>query len=247
MKVPSSGVLEQLMKNLPSGSGRAAQGTAAGPEAFSELLESAVRKETGTGAVRADRERLAALLELVRIRMSQSVMNAFSDSDEDSSMAGFSFIPAIPEVHDPHQGESKVGHLHGTGGNRLADTDLDAIVQRASDTYGVDRDLIVSVIRAESGFDSGATSPKGAMGLMQLMPETARDLGVSDAYDPEQNVMGGTRHLRWLLERYDGDVRKALAAYNWGTGNLERSTGRLPEETRNYIARIMEDYGRDRG
>ncbi len=70
---------------------------------------------------------------------------------------------------------------------------------------------------------------------------------MTDAYDPEQNVMAGTRYLKGLLERYDGDVEKALAAYNWGAGNLERSTGRLPEETRNYIARIMEDYGRARG
>jgi soluble lytic murein transglycosylase-like protein len=86
------------------------------------------------------------------------------------------------------------------------------------------------------------------MGLMQLMPDTAKGLGVTNAYDPEQNVMAGTRFLKSLLDRYNGDVRMALAAYNWGMGNLERSTtGNLPEETRNYIARIMKSYGKAEG
>jgi soluble lytic murein transglycosylase-like protein len=120
---------------------------------------------------------------------------------------------------------------------------MDGIIDKASATCGVDKGLISSVIQAESDFDTNATSPKGAMGLMQLMPDTARGLGVSNAYDPEQNVMAGTRYLKSLLDRYHGDVKLALAAYNWGMGNLERSTGNLPEETRNYIARIMKNYG----
>ena len=73
---------------------------------------------------------------------------------------------------------------------------------------------------------------------MQLMPETAKDLGVKNAYDAEQNVMGGTSYLKSLLERYDGKVDLALAAYNWGMGNLERSPDHLPSETINYVARI---------
>ncbi|HON95910.1 MAG TPA: lytic transglycosylase domain-containing protein [Deltaproteobacteria bacterium] len=247
MKVSSPDILERLLRDLPSGNGQAAKGPAAGPDAFSELLKTVARRETGTNAVRADREKLAALLELVRIRMNRSVMDAFSDSDEDSTMADFSFMPARTDVAIPRQDESKVGRSHQADDIPVARGDLDGIINRASSTYGVDRNLIVSVIKAESGFDAGATSPKGAMGLMQLMPGTARDLGVTDAYDPEQNVMGGTRYLKGLLERYDGDVKKALAAYNWGAGNLERSTGYLPEETRNYIARIMEDYDRARG
>lgn len=247
MKVSTAGVLEQLIKDLPSGGRQASQEVAPGSDPFPALLEAAVKREAGQGAAPADREKLAALLELVRIRMSQSVMNVFIDSDEDTSPGGFAFLPAMPGTPVPRQGESKVGRPEGSAGSRVADGRLDAIISKASKVYGVDRDLICSVIKAESGFDPGATSPKGAMGLMQLMPETARGLGVTDAYDPEQNVMGGTRHLRWLLDRYDGDVEKALAAYNWGTGNLERSTGKLPEETRNYIARIIQDYGRARG
>ncbi|HXK46483.1 MAG TPA: transglycosylase SLT domain-containing protein [Deltaproteobacteria bacterium] len=240
MKVSSPDVLEQLIRNLPPGSGKGTGGSVSDPDDFSALLESMVGRPSDTASATMDREKLAAFLELVRIRMSQSVMNAFSDDGGQSSPSGFALAPDI--LASPRE-ESKVGRSQGVNDIPVAPGDLDGIIDRASTTYGVDRDLIVSVIRAESGFDPKATSPKGAMGLMQLMPGTAHDLGVTDAYDPEQNVMGGTRHLRGLLERYDGDVRTALAAYNWGAGNLERSTGGLPEETRNYIARIMKDYG----
>ncbi len=116
---------------------------------------------------------------------------------------------------------------------------LDGIVARAAERYNLAPELVRAVIRAESSFNPVAVSPAGAQGLMQLMPGTARDMGVSDPFDPEQNVFGGTRYLRMMLDRYDGDLDKALAAYNWGPGNLDRSDGTfLPTETRNYIARI---------
>ena len=120
------------------------------------------------------------------------------------------------------------------------------IIQQASQTYGVDPALIRAVIRAESNFKTESTSPKGAMGLMQIMPGTAKDLGIRDAYDPQQNIMGGTRYLKSLLDRYGGDVPTALAAYNWGMGNVERRPEKLPRETRVYVSRIQQylDEGR---
>lgn len=123
--------------------------------------------------------------------------------------------------------------------------DLNEVVNAASGTYRLDPDLVSSVIRAESGFNVRAVSPKGAQGLMQLMPQTASQLGVQNPFDPEANVEGGTRYLRELLERYNFDLVKALAAYNAGPQRVEQYGGVPPYyETKAYIARIVRDFNR---
>jgi soluble lytic murein transglycosylase-like protein len=122
---------------------------------------------------------------------------------------------------------------------------LNEVISAASGRYKLDPDLVNSVIRAESGFNTRAVSHKGARGLMQLMPETAATLGVNDGFDPQQNVDGGTRYLRELLERYNFDLLKALAAYNAGPARVEQFRGVPPyQETQAYVRRIVKDFNR---
>ncbi len=122
---------------------------------------------------------------------------------------------------------------------------LDEVVDSASRRYWLDPDLVKSVIKAESGFKVRAVSPKGAQGLMQLMPGTASQLGVPNAFDPEANVEGGTKYLRELLERYNFDLVKALAAYNAGPLRVEQFGGVPPYyETRAYVARVVRDFNK---
>jgi hypothetical protein len=135
---------------------------------------------------------------------------------------------------DPRNGAPSTGPL-----------DLNDVVSTASERYRLDPDLVNSVIKAESGFNVRAVSPKGAQGLMQLMPGTASQLGVPNAFDAQANVEGGTRYLRELLERYNFDLVKALAAYNAGPQRVERFGGVPPYyETRAYVARIVKDFNK---
>lgn len=117
------------------------------------------------------------------------------------------------------------------------------LISKVSQKYGVDEKLVQAVVRQESGFNFKARSHCGAMGLMQLMPATAKGLGVKDAYDPVQNVEGGVKHLKGLLARYNGNVVLALAAYNAGGGNVDKYGGVPPfKETQNYVKSILANY-----
>ncbi len=126
---------------------------------------------------------------------------------------------------------------------------IDEAVEKASQKYGVDRDLIMAVIKQESDFDSKSVSGAGAMGLMQLMPDTARELGVSDPYNIGENVEGGTKYLKSLLSMYANNKQLALAAYNAGPGTLQNrgvtdvsGVSKLPYETRDYVNKVMKYY-----
>ncbi len=151
-------------------------------------------------------------------------------------------------VNRPYQGVSPGNPWRGTGAAEDVSvskesgsaTRFERLIGEASRTFGVEKDLIRAVIKAESGFDPKAKSKSGAVGLMQLLPSTGRDLGVKDLYDPRENIFGGTRYLAMLLDRYKGNLELTLAAYNWGPGNLEKDPSRLPRETREYIQRVLE-------
>lgn len=122
-------------------------------------------------------------------------------------------------------------------------TDIDALIEQYSAKNGLDSAFVKAVIKQESGFQPKVTSSCGAMGLMQLMPATANSLGVKDAYDPEQNIAGGTKYLKGLLDRFGGDKSLALAAYNAGPNAVAKYNGIPPyKETQNYVKNIMSMY-----
>ena len=118
---------------------------------------------------------------------------------------------------------------------------INAFIQTAATEHGVDPLLIKAIIKAESNFDPSAVSPKGAQGLMQLMPATARDLQVADPFDPQANITGGTKYLRSLLDNYGWNLELSIAAYNAGPGKVK---GRMPNivETKTYVSKVLEDY-----
>ena len=120
---------------------------------------------------------------------------------------------------------------------------FDQLIRQAAQHHGVSEGLVKAIMHTESGFNINARSPVGAQGLMQLMPATARRFNVSNAYDPQQNIFGGVKYLSWLLKRFNGDTRLAIAAYNAGEGNVDKY-GDVPpfRETRDYVKRVTSRY-----
>lgn len=167
--------------------------------------------------------------EITRLYLSSGASSSYVDVAT-SEITGFE--PAAPEPHL-------------TGSQEPASWDLNGIINSASTRSQIDADFIASVIHAESANNPRAVSPKGAQGLMQLMPQTATDLGVKNSFDPAENVDGGVRYLRELLLKYHGDAAKALAAYNAGPRRVQQYHGVPPyRETHAYVARIINDYNR---
>jgi soluble lytic murein transglycosylase-like protein len=120
-------------------------------------------------------------------------------------------------------------------------------VRELAPRYGLDSNLVLAIIATESNFNPGARSAKNARGLMQLIPQTAARFGVRDVYNPVQNLHGGMAYLRWLLDRFDGDLGLALAGYNAGEGAVDEYTGIPPyPETRNYVRKVISRYGRSK-
>lgn len=121
------------------------------------------------------------------------------------------------------------------GASKFSDT-----ISKAASTYNVPEKLIAAIMKQESNFNPNAVSTAGASGLMQLMPSTARFLGINDPFNPEQNIMGGTKYLRQMLNQFDNNIEIALAAYNAGPGNVKKYNGIPPfEETTNYVKKVM--------
>lgn len=127
--------------------------------------------------------------------------------------------------------------------SRLSESPYDVYIYKAAEMHGIDHRLIRAVIKAESNYDPRAVSPKGAMGLMQLMPQTAREMGVTNPFDPMENIFGGTRYLKEMLRRFDNKLLLALAAYNAGPQTVE-AYGDIPPipETNQYLRTVLRNY-----
>ncbi|MDR1086318.1 MAG: lytic transglycosylase domain-containing protein [Deltaproteobacteria bacterium] len=126
-----------------------------------------------------------------------------------------------------------------------SDDKINSMINKVGEALGIDPSLIRAVVKTESNFNQKAVSRAGAKGLMQLMPKTAQEMGVSDPFNPFENIWGGARYLKKMLDRHGGNLNKALAAYNWGPGNLDRhGSSRMPTETRRYIEVVNRNYSR---
>ena len=142
--------------------------------------------------------------------------------------------------------DTKVEHKKNP--TKVSRSEIDDLIAKYSDKTGLDEDFVKAVINQESGFNPNATSKCGAMGLMQLMPSTAQGLGVTNAYDAEQNIEGGTKYLKGLMDRFNNDKSLALAAYNAGPNAVKKYGGIPPyAETQNYVKSVLSRYDKMKG
>ncbi len=249
---PAEAALPIKFSSLPK---KAGPGPSSSAMTFAETIGEAARKRT----IEDPRDNVAAATAAAEILRLQMMRNALSIGSEAP------FSPSTPD-NDPVKmilanimgARQKLDNTEATDQIPQAlpspqeisppPSTLQGIISKASQHYGVDEALIKAVVKAESNFNPNAVSHAGAQGLMQLMPATARGLGVTDSFDPGQNVMAGTRFLKDMLKRYQGNLDSALAAYNWGPGNVDRKgTGALPRETREYLAKVKTLYGQYTG
>ncbi|HEY3037109.1 MAG TPA: lytic transglycosylase domain-containing protein [Pyrinomonadaceae bacterium] len=188
----------------------------------------------------APRSRSANRLQNLHLRSARFASFAIISLFFVFNFTGLIFSPAFAPVVAAQQVETIPGDVPLSG-----DCDLDWIIFRAGERAGVDPRFIHAVIKQESRYNPKAVSHVGAQGLMQMMPDTAKRFGLKDPFDATENVEAGTKYLKWLLKRFDGDVSLALAGYNAGEGSVDKYKGMPPfNETQNYVKKIVSNYGK---
>lgn len=166
----------------------------------------------------------------------------YADAADDTTFMNAQGVVVTPPV----DATASVAAATSTN-STTAPADLEPIFEQAAQQYGISKDLLKAVAKAESNFNPSVVSSAGAIGVMQLMPDTAKSLGVTNPYDATENIMGGARYLSQLLSQYNGDTALALAAYNAGSGNVAKYGGIPPfKETQNYVNKVLADAGIER-
>ena len=185
-------------------------------------------------------------LTLRRINTIESQFQEMVNFGNDINQTDSDFQRILDSAYEKEYGKKpEVSQRIPSSGNNLSHGDIDKLIDKYSEQNNLDPDFVKAVVKQESGFNPNAKSHCGAMGLMQLMPATAQGLGVTNAYDAEQNIYGGTKYLKGLMDRFDNNKELALAAYNAGPNAVKKYNGIPPyRETQNYVKNVMASYGR---
>jgi soluble lytic murein transglycosylase-like protein len=253
-------VRDYLEPRFAAAAGARVAGTARkGMASFQQLLKSETPKQAEgaqAGMNVSDylknpvlRTQVARLPRVRAVASSAAVGPRSTDTKEEAKTAAAAAQPAKADRADKSgagRSASRMSRstLQGFRAENAAGHPVETSVQKAAAKYNLPPELIRGVIRAESNFQADAVSSAGARGLMQLMPETAKELGVTNPFDIQQNIDGGARYLRQMLDRFNGDLKRALAAYNAGPGAVEQFNGDVPfTETRQYVQRVLRFSG----
>lgn len=211
-------------------------------QSFETLLGAAITGDLSVQAVPREENELARMANL-------QLLQGLFDPNQKTSVDSLSLLlrmathrfeasSGASQKLDLYASVSQPSLLTSTKNSR---EQIEKLIDGVAQQVGLAPELIRSVVRTESNFSPDAVSSTGAQGLMQLMPETARELEVTDSFDPQQNLLGGSRYLKQLLNKYEGDLDHALAAYNWGQGNVDRNgLGQMPQETRDYLVKVKQ-------